>query len=268
MPSGWKAHQAAEAWEKRSDPDRKYPPVCYKQNGEPRTGKYMEVCHRPCRPAHFKNEASKRSPWMLALKKFNAQNTTWCVPKKNSRGYTECMKYKKEFQRAAGPTQKQRKKADDDTEEGIDGMTMAQYDRYVRSLTPRAPYVPSYQAPTERELVSVNYGGGPRVDLPSRRREVTEFVRAAESSAQGRARPDIPRTNAEAAARAVVAANKVAEERKKKEDAARLAEDYRLAHQMAVKDAAAVAARRERHRELTGYYPLASTRSGRARGFH
>jgi hypothetical protein len=195
---------------------------------------------------------------MLALKKFNAQNTTWCVPKKNSRGYAECMKYKKAFQQAAGPT----KKAAEAEEKGITEMTNAQYDRYVRSLTPRAPYVPSYQAPTERELVSVNYSNR----MAARRAESATIF--AETSAQGAARPDIPLRPA-AQARAQVAANKVAEEKKKKEDAARLAEDYRLAHQMAVKDAAAVAARRERHRELTGYYPLTGLRSGRGgRGFY
>lgn len=242
MPSGWKAHQAAEAWEKRSDPDRKYPPVCYKQNGEPRTGKYMEVCHRPCRPAHFKNEASKRSPWMLALKKFNAQNTTWCVPKKNSRGYTECMKFKKEFQRAAGPT----KKAAEAEEKGVTEMTNAQYDRYVRSLTPRAPYVPSYQAPTERDLVSVNYGGGPRLHLPSRRAEVAEFVRA-ESSAQG--------------ARAQVAANKAADVLKAAQDA----EDQRLATEWARKKEAAKVARAQKFLKDNAWtaLPARVTRSGK-----
>ncbi len=94
-----KKYPTFETYAKRFDPDRKYPPICYRRNGTPRTPN--STCHRPCRPAHFTREASKYSPWMLALKKFNVGNNTWCVPKAPSPGYTQCMKWKKEFQREA-----------------------------------------------------------------------------------------------------------------------------------------------------------------------
>ena len=94
-----KKYPTFETYAKRFDPDRKYPPICYRKNGTPRTP--TSTCHRPCRPAHFTREASKYSPWMLALKRFNAGRNTWCVPKENTSGYTECMKWKKEFQREA-----------------------------------------------------------------------------------------------------------------------------------------------------------------------
>ena len=72
---------------------------CYNKRGKMRPAPLH--CHKPCRPAHFTREASKTSPWMLALRRFNRGNNTWCVPKKPSPGYTECMKWKKEFQREA-----------------------------------------------------------------------------------------------------------------------------------------------------------------------
>ena len=72
---------------------------CYNKRGKMRPDE--RSCHKPCRPAHFTREASKTSPWMLALKKFNAGRNTWCVPKENTSGYTQCMQWKKEFQREA-----------------------------------------------------------------------------------------------------------------------------------------------------------------------
>jgi hypothetical protein len=242
-----RSEATAKAWAKRSNSERTYPPVCYTPGGKPRTGKYMEVCHRPCRPAHFKRPASKISPWMLALKKWNQSNTSWCVPKKPSPGYTLCVKYKNEIQRRQYAM---RNEEDDELDLPLRG--------YLDARGTQAP-IPGRKATMEAKqaatLQRVNYGKA----MTTRRSESAGLF--AESSAQG---TDIPLTKA----RAQVAANKVAEEKKRKEDAARLAEDYKLAHQMAIKDAAAVAARRERHRELTGYYPLASSRSGRgARGF-
>ena len=115
-----KKYPTFETYAKRFDPDRKYPPICYRRNGTPRTPN--STCHRPCRPAHFKREASKYSPWMLALKRFNAGRNTWCVPKENTFGYTECMKWKKEFQREA-----RQKRAAFDAEMDLNNLPVKEY---------------------------------------------------------------------------------------------------------------------------------------------
>jgi hypothetical protein len=115
-----KNYPTFETYAKRFDPDRTYPPVCYRRNGTPRTPN--STCHRPCRPAHFTREASKYSPWMLALKKFNRSKTVWCVPKDGSPGYTECMKYKREFQREA-----RKKRAAFDAEMDLNNLPAKEY---------------------------------------------------------------------------------------------------------------------------------------------
>ncbi len=242
-----RSEATAKAWERRSKPERTYPPVCYTEGGKRRTGKYMEVCHRPCRPAHFKRPASKISPWMLALKQWNRGNSSWCVPKNPSAGYTLCLKYKNEIQRKQYAMR-------NEEEDELDLPLRS----YLDARGTQAP-IPGRKAAMEAKqagaLQRINYGKG----MTTRRSEIAGLF--AESSAQGAARPDIPRINAEAAARAQVAENKRLDVLKAAQDAA----DQKKATEWARKKEAAVAANYQKFLKDNAWtaLPPRETRSGK-----
>ncbi len=64
--------------------DRWGPKACYNRRGNIRPPDLH--CHKPCRPhlTKQKRRAGANTAWIAALKEFNAENVTWCVPKKGN----------------------------------------------------------------------------------------------------------------------------------------------------------------------------------------
>ncbi len=99
------------------------PKACYNRSKKIRPDELH--CHAPCRRAYKPRPHNKTNPWFMALKEFNKDTVTWCIPKRGTGrqplpDYKKVMRMKDTIeahqakQRMAAETRRRQEEEEDD----------------------------------------------------------------------------------------------------------------------------------------------------------